>query len=63
MYMKKIDKEKIALRANISALANQNIEVLKAKKRVDGEKLTKEQVIEYMLLNFNETNGKRNKTS
>ncbi len=55
-------EKKISLRLKVSLLANQKIENLKTQKRVDGEKLTKEQVIEYMLINFKE-NGKRNKTS
>lgn len=50
--MKKVEQNKVALRVNISAEADHQVEVLKSMFRIEGVKLTKEATVDFMLKNF-----------
>jgi hypothetical protein len=50
--MGSVTPNQVALRANVSVEANRNVEIVKAELRVEGKKMTKEEVVDYMLKGF-----------
>lgn len=50
--MESVSSNQVALRANISVEANANLEMVKAKLRIEGKKMTKEEVVDYMLKGY-----------
>lgn len=50
--MEPVTIKQVALRANVSVEANQRVEIVKAQLRVDGKRMNKEEVIDFMLKTF-----------
>lgn len=50
--MEKVKQNKVAVRFNISEQANEKLELYQASERMKGNKLTKEEVADHMIINF-----------
>ena len=49
--MEKVENGMVAVRYNISVKAQEKIEMIQAIKRTKGEKMTKEQIVDYIINN------------
>jgi hypothetical protein len=50
--MENKSKETVSVRFDISVQANEKLEMFQASERIKGNKITKEEAADYMILNF-----------